>query len=177
MSDGRKGPLLIALVGNPNTGKTSVFNMLTGARHRVGNYPGVTVEKVTGRLTGTSLPIEILDLPMIVSDTLLGRQRGVEKIAAAVVIADASNLDRNLFLTTQVLETGVPVVVALNMMDIAARNRIHIDANTLSQRLGAVVVPVQARNGTGRTELVRAIEVALRWAWVGRRPSRARRFP
>ena len=164
---------LIALVGNPNTGKTSVFNMLTGARHRVANYPGVTVDKVTGRIQSAKLSLEVVDLPgtyslaarspdeMIVTDTLLGRQEGTGKVSAVIVVADAANLDRNLFLATQVIETGVPTVIALNMIDVANRNGICIDVAQLSKRLGVPVAPLQARKGIGRRELIEAVEKVI----------------
>ncbi len=164
---------VVALVGNPNTGKTSVFNMLTGSRHRVANYPGITVEKVTGSVIGASRPTELIDLPgtyslaarspdeMIVADVLLGRCNGQQPVSAVVVVADASNIDRNLFLATQVMETGVPTVIALNMMDIAERNGIRIDVDRLAARLGVPVVGVRARRGQGRGELVQAIERVL----------------
>lgn len=173
----------VALVGNPNTGKTSVFNMLTGARHRVGNYPGVTVEKVTGRVTHEGGEFELLDLPgtyslaarspdeMIVVDTILSVQPGVDAVAAAIVVVDASNLDRNLFLATQVIETGVPVVVALNMVDVAARNNVRVATDVLAERLGTAVVTVDGHRGRGREQLVRAVVEAIA------KPTEPRRFP
>ena len=164
---------LVALVGNPNTGKTSVFNLLTGSNHRVANYPGVTVDRITGFIKGTTQKIELLDLPgtyslaarspdeMIVTDSLLGRQEGVGKIAAVVIVVDASNLDRNLFLVGQIMETGLPVVIALNMMDVARRAGVNIDHNKLSCCLEVPVIPLVARKGCHREELVAAIEKAV----------------
>lgn len=165
----------VALVGNPNTGKTTLFNELTGYHQRVGNYPGVTVEKKTGRLAsadGAARSIEIIDLPgaygfsarshdeMVVIDTLTGR--GVDRRPDLVVmVVDAVNLRRNLFLTSQVLELGVPVVVALNMMDLAAARGIRIDSAVLSDALGVPVVPLVATKGRGIDALKRAIVAEL----------------
>src|ERR1700741_3915083 len=122
---------VIALVGNPNTGKTTLFNALAGMRQRVGNYPGVTVETKKGHMTCHGQAIELIDLPgtyslaprspdeMVAVDVILGQQKGEARPDVVVSIVDASNLERNLYLTTQLLELGVPVVVALNMMDVA----------------------------------------------------------
>src|SRR2546423_561519 len=129
-----------ALVGNPNTGKTTLFNALSGMRQRVGNYPGVTVETKKGHLTCEGKPFTLIDLPgtyslaprspdeMVAVDVILGRQKGEGRPDVVVSIVDASNLDRNLYLTSQVMELGVPVVVALNMMDVAEGQRVRIDA-------------------------------------------------
>src|SRR5882762_10678377 len=122
----------IALVGNPNTGKTTLFNALAGMRQHVGNYPGVTVETKKGQMTCAGVVFDLIDLPgtyslaprspdeMVAVDVILGAQKGESRPDVVVCIVDASNLDRNLYLTTQALELGVPVVVALNMMDVAA---------------------------------------------------------
>src|SRR5215468_1811798 len=140
--------LTVALVGNPNTGKTTLFNALAGMRQRVGNYPGVTVETKKGRLTHAGQPFDLVDLPgtyslaprspdeMVAVDLILGQQAGESRPAVVVSIVDASNLERNLYLTTQVLELGVPVVVALNMIDVAEGQGIRIDADKLARRLG-----------------------------------------
>src|SRR5580658_6483590 len=116
----------VALVGNPNTGKTTLFNALAGMNQRVGNYPGVTVETKKGRLRQDGLVLDLIDLPgtyslaarspdeMLAVDLVLGRQDGEARPDVVITVVDASNLERNLYLTTQVLELGVPVVVALN---------------------------------------------------------------
>src|SRR5262249_55653360 len=121
----------VALLGNPNTGKTTLFNALAGMRQRVGNYPGVTVETKRGRLNYQGRQLELVDLPgtyslaprspdeMVAVDLILGQRKGEERPDVVVTIVDASNLERNLYLVTQVLELGVPVVVALNMIDVA----------------------------------------------------------
>lgn len=162
---------LVALVGNPNTGKTTLFNELTGFRQRVGNYPGVTVEKKSGPLHGPDgqRAAEILDLPgtyslsarsrdeMVVTDVLLGRVDGTPRPDLIVAVVDATNLKRNLFLTTQLMEMGLPVVVALNMSDAAEQDGIHIDAVQFSQRLGVPVVKTSAVKGEGIDALRRLI--------------------
>ncbi len=173
----------IVLLGNPNTGKTTLFNALTGMRLRTGNYPGVTVEKKVGALLGAT-GIDVLDLPgtyslaarspdeMVAVDVLAGRQEGAPVPDAAVVVVDASNLERNLYLVSQVMETGLPVVLALNMSDLAERRSIEVDADVLRQQLGIPVVPLVARSGTGvdelRTEMIAAIGASPPqpgWSW------------
>lgn len=153
----------VALAGNPNCGKTTLFNALTGLRAKVGNYPGVTVERKEGALKGTD--VVILDLPgtyslspqsldeQISRDVLFHRVPEVPPLEKVVVVVDASNLQRNLYLATQVIELGYPVVVALNMVDVAAANGQEIDARQLSKLLGAPVIPVVANRGTGVREL------------------------
>jgi ferrous iron transport protein B len=179
------GPLRVALVGNPNTGKTTLFNALSGLRQRVGNYPGVTVETKKGQTTCAGRPFEIIDLPgtyslaprspdeMLAVDVLLGRQAGESRPDVVVAIADASNLERNLYLTTQVLELGVPVVLALNMIDVAQGLGISLDAERLSSQLGVPVVPIQANRGKGLDQLRKAIANAA----PGLPPSHFASFP
>ncbi|MEK7710921.1 MAG: ferrous iron transport protein B [Planctomycetota bacterium] len=159
----------VVLAGNPNSGKSTVFNALTGFRQRVGNYPGVTVERREGFMRdavgGTS--IELVDLPgayslaanaadeSIVLDALLGRHDKHPDLIVSVV--DAANLGRNLFFTTQVLELGVPVIVALNMLDLAEASGLEVDAEALARDLGVPVVPIVASKGVGIDALRQAI--------------------
>lgn len=161
----------VALVGNPNTGKTSLFNVLTGFRQRVGNYAGVTVEKKTGPIRGEPgwPKLEAIDLPgtyslaassvdeAVVLDVLVGRQSGAPLPDVIVVVVDTTNLARNLFLVSQLLELGRPLVVALNMVDLARRSGLVVDTEKLSRELGAPVVEVVATKGIGIDKLKRAI--------------------
>jgi ferrous iron transport protein B len=158
-----------ALVGNPNTGKTTLFNALSGLHQRVGNYPGVTVETKKGQMTCAGQPFDLIDLPgtyslaarspdeMVAVDVILGQEPGEARPDVVVSIVDASNLDRNLYLTTQVMELGVPVVLAVNMMDIAEGQGVRIDCPGLEKRLGVRVVPIQANKGKGLDRLREAI--------------------
>lgn len=151
----------IAIIGNPNTGKTSVFNALTGLRQHVGNYPGVTVERKFGEVVMNSGTIELVDLPgtyslvaqspdeRVVVDVLRGHQEGEQPLVGVVVIADASNLKRNLYLLSQVMEVGLPTALILNMMDVAERRGITIDVPELEKRLGIPVVVARANAGEG----------------------------
>ena len=154
----------LALVGNPNAGKTTLFNALTGLRAKTANFPGTTVERKVGRLHLDHRQIVVVDLPGLYS---LDSKSPDEKLAAdalqgkldhtapdaVLVVVDATNLERNLFLASQVLELKCPVVVALNMMDMARRDGIRIDVAKLREELGCVVVPIAARNGEGVNEL------------------------
>lgn len=157
----------IALAGNPNSGKTTLFNNLTGSRQRVGNWPGVTVEKKEGPLKGAN-NVTIQDLPGIYSlspyslEEVVSRNYLVnEKPDAILNIIDGTNIERNLYLTTQLLELGIPVVVAVNMIDLVERNGDKIDLNRLSQELGCPVMAVSALKGKGTKEVAaKAIEVA-----------------
>jgi ferrous iron transport protein B len=164
----------VALVGNPNTGKSTLFNALTGGRARVGNYPGVTVERKVGTLRDeASGVVRVLDLPgtyslaarspdeMVAVDVLLGRREDTPRPDAVVVVVDASNLERNLYLVSQVLEVGRPVVVALNMVDTARDRGIEVDAAALASALGVPVVPCVAHRRRGIDELVAAMRKAL----------------
>lgn len=161
---------MIALIGNPNSGKTTVFNALTGLRQKVGNYPGVTVEKKEGRITfedGTQAPI--LDLPgtyslaanspdeKLATDILLGRAIHTPPPSLVVCVIDASNLERNLYLVSQILDRGLPVILALNMIDVAQSAGISIDARVLERALRIPVIPTIASKGKGIPELKRAI--------------------
>lgn len=153
----------IALAGNPNAGKTTLFNQLTGARQHVGNYPGITVDHKEGSLEHNGRRITVTDLPGIYSMTaytaeeLVARDYLVNERPKAVInIVDASNLERNLYLTCQFLELGVPIVIALNMMDVARDRGIELKADLLAELLGIPVVPIIARSGMGRDELIHA---------------------
>jgi ferrous iron transport protein B len=158
-----------ALIGNPNAGKTTLFNALSGLRQRVGNYPGVTVEKKTGRTTHAGKAIDLIDLPgtyslaarspdeMVAVDVLLGRQEGEPPPDVVVAVADASNLERHLYLTTQLLELGRPVVIALTMVDVAEQHGAAVDAELLATRLGVPVIPVHAARGHGLERLKQAV--------------------
>ena len=157
----------LALVGNPNCGKTTLFNELTGSSQYVGNWPGVTVEKKAGKLKGHS-DIEVMDLPGVYSlspytlEEVITRDYLLEERPSVIVnIVDASNLERNLYLTTQILELGIPVVVALNMMDIIRKNGDEINIANLAGELGCPVYPIEAANGVGIAEMLKeAISLA-----------------
>jgi len=160
-------PAYVIVTGNPNCGKTTLFNALTGLRAKVGNYAGVTVERKEGRFqhAPANLDIRVLDLPgtyslspnsldeQISRDALLGRLPEVAKPSLIVVVVDASNLQRNLYYTTQVIELGHPTIVALNMVDVAEANGHHIDAELLSEKLNVPVLPIVASVGKGLPEL------------------------
>lgn len=156
--------ITIALAGNPNTGKTTVFNNLTGAHQHVGNWPGVTVEKKEGTCNYKGYMIKIVDLPGVYSltaysiDEVIARNFVVEEKPDIVVdIVDASNLERNLYLATQLAQTGVPLIIALNMMDQADSLGYRIDVPLLSQLFGVPVVPMIANRNRGTEELLREI--------------------
>ena len=159
-------PITVAIAGNPNAGKTSLFNTLTGLKQKVANYPGVTVESKIGQwsLTADSSPVRLIDLPGLYSvdatsldeeiarDILLG-QTSLEHPDVIIVVVDATNLVRNLYLATQLIETGQPIVIALTMFDLAERSKLKIDVEKLSAGLGVPVVPVVAKQRRGLTEL------------------------
>ena len=160
----------IALVGNPNAGKTTLFNALTGLRAKTANFPGTTIERRVGRTKIGWHQVVLVDLPglyglessspeeKLASDALHGRLADHPAPNAALVVVDATNLERNLFLASQVLELDCPVIVALNMMDMARRDAIHIDVDKLRAELGCPVVPITARTGKGIPELQKEIE-------------------
>ena len=159
-----KKEITIALAGNPNSGKTTVFNNLTGARQHVGNWPGVTVEKKEGSCSYQGYHIKVVDLPGVYSltayspDEVIARNFIVdEKPDAVVDIVDASNLERNLYLAVQILEMRAPLIIALNMMDQAESRRYRIDVNALAQEIGAPVVPMVANRNRGTDELLKKI--------------------
>jgi ferrous iron transport protein B len=161
--------LTVALLGNPNTGKSTLFSALAGIPTRVGNYPGVTVEEKLGRFTHAGRPIDLVDLPgtysllpqgpdeRVAVDVLAGRQPGVPRPDVVVVVVDATNLARNLFLATQATALGLPLVVALTLTDLADRKGIAIDADTLARRLGCPVIRVATPRGEGLAAVKDAI--------------------
>ena len=156
--------LTVALAGNPNAGKTTIFNRLTGARQRVGNYPGVTVEWKQGVRRTPDAELRLVDLPGIYSLTTLSDEELVardyllhKRPDVVVHVVDASNLARNLYLATELLELSVPLVVALNMTDVAQQQGLAIDVAALSRRLGVPVIPVVGTRGDGFDDLERAI--------------------
>ena len=159
--------LTIALAGNPNSGKTTLFNALTGSNQFVGNWPGVTVEKKEGKLKKHS-DVTVTDLPGIYSlspytlEEVVARNYLIDEHPDAILnIVDGTNLERNLYLTTQLTELGIPVVVAVNMMDVVRKNDDKIDIKELSEKLGCKVVEISALKGTGITEAANAaIEAA-----------------
>ena len=172
--DGKRGDgaarLIAYIAGNPNAGKTTLFNLLTGARQRTGNWPGVTVERREGVYRDEQGEILFIDLPGVYSLSPAGEGGMDESIARAAIasephdvivnIVDASNLERNLYLTTQLIETRQPLVVALNMMDVAEAQSRPVDASKLEARLGVPVVPMVARKGKGVQALVKAVRAA-----------------
>lgn len=159
---GKKG-YRIALAGNPNCGKTTLFNAYTGSRQHVGNYPGVTVDRKEGTISVDNTPVTLVDLPGTYSLTAYSQEELVARdelslgrVDAVIDCADASALERNMLLTVQMMEMGMPVVLACNMMDEARKAGIHIDMQKLSEQLGTPVLPIVARNGEGIREVARA---------------------
>ncbi|MBQ5810167.1 MAG: 50S ribosome-binding GTPase, partial [Clostridia bacterium] len=165
----------IALAGNPNSGKTTLFNALTGSNQYVGNWPGVTVEKKEGKMKKQS-DVVLTDLPGIYSlspytlEEVVARNYLIdEKPDAILNIVDGTNLERNLYLTTQLMEIGIPVVVAINMMDAVKKSGDSINVEELSRALGCPVVEISALKGTGIEE---AAEAAVKAARGGARVPR-----
>src|SRR3954462_13851883 len=168
-----KAALTIALAGNPNSGKTTIFNALTGLRQKVANYPGVTVEKKTGRC---HLPdgrnVTVIDLPgtyslisrspdeQVAMEVLRGLRPDTPAPDAVICVVDASNLQRNLYLVSQLIELGRPMVVALNMMDVAARRGLDVSPELLDKELGVPVIPVIGHKREGIDELKAAVAKA-----------------
>ncbi|MDQ8039688.1 MAG: Fe(2+) transporter permease subunit FeoB [Rickettsiella sp.] len=158
----------IVIAGNPNCGKTVIFNALTGSRQKIGNWSGVTVEKKSGYFTVENQHYEIVDLPGTYSLSVISDNSGIDECIACeyllssqphaiINVVDASNLERQLYLTTQLLEMKLPVIIALNMMDIAKRRGINIDIQQLSQSLGCPIIPLTAVRGKGINELRHAL--------------------
>ena len=165
---------LVAVAGSPNAGKSALFNALTGARQKVGNYPGVTVERHSGRLTlADGRPVELVDLPgayslepaspdeAVTRDVLLGRQQGERQPDALVIVVDASNLDNHLRFALQLIELGLPTILALNMVDLARRDGLELDPAALERELGVPVVPTVAVRRRGIAELHQALDDML----------------
>ncbi len=157
---------IFALVGNPNSGKTTLFNSLTGLRQKVSNYPGVTVERKEGTAIGQhGEPIRLIDLPgayslnpqspdeEILRDVLLGRRKDTPRPDAVICVIDSTNAERHLYLATQVLELGLPTILVLNMTDLAEENQVRIDPEKLSEKLQVPVIPMRANRRTGLPEL------------------------
>ena len=160
---------LVALAGQPNCGKSTVFNALTGASQHVANYPGVTVDKMVGWYKHNGHKVEVVDLPGTYSLTSYSPEERVsrdfllhEKPSAVVNVADASNLKRNLYLTFQLLEMEVPLVLNINMMDVAEGRGMRIDAQRLSERLGVEAIPTTMKSGKGKKELLEALASTLK---------------
>lgn len=165
--------LTVALIGNPNTGKSTLFGALVGVRQRVGNYPGVTVEKKTGLMEHAGRRYELIDLPglyslaprsrdeMVAVDLLLGRRRDFRPVEAVICIVDGTNLKRNFYLLSQVLELRLPTVVAVNMLDVAQKRGIQIELQRLGRQLGVPVVGIQANRRIGTPQLKAALDRAV----------------
>jgi len=172
-----KQTLTVALVGNPNSGKTTIFNNLTGARQHVGNYPGVTVESKEGTCRYNGTEIKFVDLPGTYSltaysaDELVARRFIIhEKPDVIVDIIDSSNLERNLYLTVQLMELGVPLVLAFNMSDQAGKRGFAIDTDKLSTLLDAPIVSTVGHKGKGMNELLEAVVASAESAPKEREP-------
>ena len=163
-----KKSFTIGLVGNPNCGKTTLFNALTGSTQRVGNWPGVTVERKSGEFRLGEATIEVVDLPGTYSLDVVDRDISLDERVArdyvqegeadlVINIVDASNLERNLYLTTQLVEMGVPLLVVLNMVDVAESKGMKVSVAEVAAQLGCPVLPVIASTGKGVPELKTAI--------------------
>jgi ferrous iron transport protein B len=165
---------LVAVVGNPNAGKSALFNMLTGARQKVGNYPGVTVERKSGRLAlADGRPVELVDLPgayslepsspdeEVTRDVVIGRQQGERLPDALLIVLDATNLDNHLRFALQLVALGVPTVVALNMVDLARRDGLTIDPDAIARELGVPVIETVAVRRRGLDAVKEALSVAV----------------
>ncbi|MFL6785323.1 MAG: ferrous iron transporter B [Sphingomicrobium sp.] len=171
---------LVAVAGSPNAGKSALFNALTGARQKVGNYPGVTVERHSGRLVlADGRPVELVDLPgayslepaspdeVVTRDVLLGRQKGERQPDALMIVVDASNLDNHLRFCLQLIELGLPTIVALNMVDLAKRDGLELDPKALERELGVPVIETVAVRRRGVQELHAAMDDMLSAPFCG----------
>ncbi|QDU79850.1 Ferrous iron transport protein B [Polystyrenella longa] len=176
----------VALIGNPNTGKSTLFNILAGMNTRTGNYPGVTVEKKIGRVTWEGQQIDLIDLPgtyslsprtpdeMVSVDVLMGHAPSIGEIDAVICIADATNLERNLYLVSQILDMGIPAILVLNMWDSLKKRSEEFNLAELQSRLGIPVIPAVARKGTGTKEIKQALAELLK---AKPKPKRLNVFP
>ena len=174
---------LVAVAGSPNAGKSALFNALTGARQKVGNYPGVTVERHSGRLMlADGRPVELVDLPgayslepaspdeAVTRDVLLGQQKGEREPDALVIVIDASNLDNHLRFALQLIELGHPTIIALNMVDLAKRDGLELDPKVLERQLGVPVIETVAVRRRGIQDLHSALDDMLSAPRSRRRP-------
>jgi ferrous iron transport protein B len=180
-----KSVITVALIGNPNTGKSTLFSALAGIHQHIGNYPGATVEKKTGTMKFAGVHYELVDLPglyslaprsrdeMVAVDLLLDRQKDYPPVDAIICIVDAANLARNLYLTSQVLELGLPTVLAVNMLDVVKVRGVELDLPRLEQQLGIPVIGVQAHRRAGVAEL----KIALARAIAGKPCPSGAKFP
>jgi len=171
--DGSHKSLTIALAGNPNAGKTTLFNSLTGLKQKIANYPGVTVERKEGPWQLNGKAANLIDLPglysleatsldeQIARQVIVGEQAGIPKPDVIVAVVDATNLERNLYLVTQLFEFGIPVVIALTMMDVFEKQKHQIDVEMLSTLLKVPVIPVTAKTARGRNELAKKVIEAI----------------
>ena len=169
-TDVPEGTLKVALAGNPNTGKSSIVNSLTGAKQHVGNWPGKTVARAHGTFHHDGRDYEVVDLPGIYSlnaaspEEIIARDYLVSgEPDVVVIVVDATNLERNLYLVVQILETGVPAILDLNMMDVAASREITIDVDEISNLLGVAVVTSVARSAKGLNDLKDVIAGVVAW--------------
>ena len=161
--------MTVAIIGNPNTGKSTLFNLLSGGHAHIGNFPGVTVEKKVGHVRWEGRELDLVDLPgtyslaprsideMVAVDVLLGRQKQVDRPDAIICIADASNLERNLYLFSQIMDLTIPVILVLNMYDLARSRGIEIDEAGLSKKLNVPVICTEAHHGVGIADVKQAI--------------------
>ncbi|MEO2000465.1 MAG: FeoB small GTPase domain-containing protein, partial [Pirellulales bacterium] len=168
--------LTVALLGNPNTGKSTLFSAIAGIPTRIGNYPGVTVEEKVGQFHHHGKTIELIDLPgtyslnakspdeQVAVDVLHGNMAAVEQPDCIVVVTDATNLSRNLYLVSQALDVGRPVLVALTLCDVAESKGIHIDQEKLSEFLGCPVIRLVAPRREGITQLADALVESSDWS-------------
>ena len=171
----RAGTPTVVLAGNPNVGKSSLFNHLTGAHQHVANWPGKTVERRSGLCRRGAVPLTVIDLPgtyslassspeEVVAESVLAG----DEVDAVAVVLDSTNLERNLYLAAQVAELGRPLILVLNMTDVAMADGVQIDDRVLAEAFGARVVRTTGRTGSGVDDLVDAMQALTRTAWGSR---------